>query len=293
MSYKEIQKMGRSEPVGMKVLKADCKINYVKVDLNQVYAKKDEATLCLQILTPQTEQEKYPLMVFVQGSGWGKQILGLQLHGLCEFAARGYIVAIVEYRPSCVSPFPAQIKDFKTAVRFLQEHAKEYRIDTERIYAWGDSSGGHTILMSALTMEHMYNDEDGELNIKGFIDFYGPTDLLSIRNQPGTQDHTSAKSPVGMRLGGYPLEERLDLARTASPVNYIKPEEEVRPLLIMHGDKDEIVPFEQSVQFYEKMKACGKEVQFYKLEGAGHGGDAFLKKPVLDVIEDFLKHIDK
>ncbi len=291
MSCGDLQKAGGSEPAGMKVLKADCNIDYVKVDLNQVYADKDEATLHLQILTPQTGRERYPLVVFVQGSGWGKQILGLQLHGLCEFAARGYIVAIVEYRPSYISPFPAQIKDFKTAVRFLQEHAREYQIDTERIYAWGDSSGGHTILMSALTMEQMYNDEDGELNIKGFIDFYGPTDLLSIRRQSETQDHTSAKSPVGMLLGGYPLDDRLELAQTASPVHYIEQAKEVRPVLIMHGDKDEIVPFEQSVQFYEKMRAYGKDVRFYKLQGAGHGGDAFLKQPVLDVIEGFINEI--
>lgn len=292
MSCSEIRKVGKIEPEGMKVLKADCDISYVKVDLNQVYAEKDGSRLHLQILTPQLEKSEYPVVIFVQGSGWGKQILGLQLHGLCEFAARGYIVAIVEYRPSKVAPFPAQIKDFKTAVRFLQEHAEEYQIDDSRIYAWGDSSGGHTILMAALTMERMYNDEDGELKIKGFIDFYGPTDLLEIRNQPGIEDHTSAKSPVGMLLGGYPLEDRLELAQTASPINYIERDKDVRPILIMHGDKDEIVPFQQSVKLYEKMKEYGKNVQFYKLEGAGHSGDAFLKKPVLDIIEDFLKSLD-
>ncbi len=291
MPYGKTQKAGRLESEGMKVLEADCGIDYVKVDLNQIYAEKDETMLHLQILTPQMEQEEYPLVVFVQGSGWGKQILGLQLHGLCEFSSRGYIVAIVEYRPSCVAPFPAQIKDFKTAVRFLQEHAEEYHIDKERIYAWGDSSGGHTILMAALTMENKYNDEEGELNIKGFIDFYGPTDLLTISGQSGKQDHSSAKGPVGMLLGGYPLEERLELARIASPINYIKQVESVRPILIIHGDQDEIVPFEQSVQFYKKMKEYGKYVEFYKLKGAGHGGDAFLKKAVLDIVEKFLESL--
>lgn len=64
-------------------------------------------------------------------------------------------------------------------------------------------------------------------------------------------------------LGGYPLDDRLELAKTASPVHYIEQAKEVRPVLIMHGDKDEIVPFEQSLQFYEKMRAYGKDVRFY------------------------------
>lgn len=74
-----------------------------------------------------------------------------------------------------------------------------------------------------------------------------------------------------------------------NPMNYISEEREMKPLLIIHGDKDRVVPFQQSVLLYEKMRATQKTVEFYKLEGADHGGDAFLKEPVCDVVEEFLK----
>ena len=74
-----------------------------------------------------------------------------------------------------------------------------------------------------------------------------------------------------------------------NPMNHISEEREMKPMLIVHGDKDRIVPFQQSVLLYEKMKETHKAVEFYKLEGDDHGGDAFLKEPVLDLVEKFLK----
>lgn len=79
------------------------------------------------------------------------------------------------------------------------------------------------------------------------------------------------------------------MADAVNPMNHISEEREIKPMLIVHGDKDRLVPFQQSVLLYEKMRETHKTVEFYKLEGADHAGDAFLKKPVLDLVEQFLK----
>lgn len=283
-------------PEGMKVIKADRSLRFARPKLYVKYAEKDGMPLHLQIILPPMEFEdmmdigkKYPLVVFIQGSGWMEQDLGQKLHGLCEFAARGYVVAIVEYRPSFTAPFPAQIKDAKTAIRFLQKHGDDYHIDTNNIFVWGDSSGGHTCVMVAATMEQEYNDEEGSLDVKAFVDFYGPTDITRMNDQPSIQNHLSADSPEGLLIGKRQVDMSPEWTDAVNPMNHISEEREMKPLLIIHGDKDRVVPFQQSVLLYEKMRATQKTVEFYKLEGADHGGDAFLKEPVCDVVEEFLK----
>lgn len=283
-------------PAGMKTMKADITPQFAMPKLHVKYAEKDGRPLHLQVILPPMEMEdmlgtekKYPLVVFIQRSGWMEQDLGQKMHGLCEFAARGYVVAIVEYRPSYVAPFPAQIKDAKTAIRFLQEHAEDYHVDKRHIFVWGDSSGGHTCVMVAATMEHEYNDEEGKLDVKAFVDYYGPTDITRMNDQPSTQDHMSADSLEGRLIGNRRVDENPEWTDAVNPMNHISEEREMKPMLIVHGDKDRLVPFEQSVLLYEKMKAVHKEVEFYKLEGADHAGDAFLKEPVLNLVEQFLK----
>ncbi len=294
-SYEEFPASELS-PEGMKVIKADNSLQFAIPQLNIKYAEKDGMPLHLHIITPPMEKKdmiekkkKFPLVVFIQGSAWKKQDLDGKIHILCEFATRGYVVAIVEYRPSDVALFPAQIKDVKTAIRFLQEKADDYHIDRNNIFVWGNSSGGHTSVMVAATMEQEYNDEDGQLNIKAFIDFYGPTDITKMNDEPSTQDHMSPESPEGKLIGKRPVDSSPEWTDKVNPINHISEEREIKPLLIIHGDKDRLVPFQQSVLLYEAMKKLNKNVEFYKLQGADHGGDAFWKKPILDLVEHFFK----
>ena len=277
-------------PEGMQTLTLDRTPTFDHYRLYVPYAVKDGMVLHLHIiLPPDTGAESYPLAVYVQGSGWMKQQLAHKLHGLSEFAARGFVVAIVEYRPSTVAPFPAQIKDAKTAVRFLRAHAEEYKADVNRMFMWGDSSGGHTTVMTAMTMEQALNDETGELGLKAFVDFYGPTDIYTMNDVPSAGDHLSADSPEGWLIGHLPVKEHPELAAPVSPLGYISESREIRPLLIFHGDSDRIVPFCQSAALYEALKQAGKTVEFYKITGADHDEDVFMKPPVLDLVEAFVR----
>ncbi len=71
---------------------------------------------------------------------------------MTRVAQRGYAVALVQYRPSDIAAFPAQIEDTQNAIRFIRTHAEEYRVDASKIALWGDSSGGHTAIMRALPL---------------------------------------------------------------------------------------------------------------------------------------------
>ena len=58
---------------------------------------------------------------------------------------------IVEHRESDLAPFPAQVIDVKTAIRFLRLNGRNYHIDTDKIALWGDSSGAHSALIAGIT----------------------------------------------------------------------------------------------------------------------------------------------
>ena len=235
----------------------------------------------------------FPLVVYVQGSAWFEQELGYEIPQLSRFARQGYVVAVVEYRPSPVAPFPAQLKDAKTAIRFLIRNAATYSIDPDRIALWGDSSGGHTAVMTGVTVtDPQLTDEsptDEPIKLRAIVDFYGPIDISKMNFEPSTQDHRDAQSPEGMLIGGRNVLENPDKVQPTVPINYIDKNKEIPPFLIIHGNKDRLVPFGQSVLLYEALKQNDKSVVMYKLDGADHGGSPFWTDQVLTIVDEFLR----
>ena len=284
---------------GMKTLKADMSEPLMGVDINIEYAVKDDYPLHLEIIYPRYEEKpsnKYPLIMYIQGSAWRKQPIAREIPQLVRFAKRGYVVAVVEYRPSTIAMFPAQIKDTITATRFMIKNAEMYNIDTDNIFMWGHSSGGHTAAMiDLINGDPEFTDEKDErsIDIKGYIDFFGPSDIYKMGKELSSIDAWGADSPQGQLLGGVRVDENRDLAYKASPVAYVNKEKDIKPILIFHGSKDRLVPFRQSVYLYEALKKAGKDVEFYKIEGADHSihptYTAFYSKEVLDIIEAFIK----
>lgn len=283
-------------PEGMHTARADRTPRLCKLWLDVEYARKDGVPLRLSVVRPplaEGDETTFPLVMFVQGSAWRKQQLGNSLPGLMRFAARGYVVAVVEYRPSDVAPFPAQILDTKTAIRYMRKNAAQYAADPGRLAVWGDSSGGHTAVMTAVTADDpgfVEPSEQGEPSgLRACVDYYGPSDIARMNEVPSNGNHLVPDSPEGMLIGGLDIRENREKADATSPMRYISPDKKLPPTLIMHGDKDRAVPFAQSALLYEALVAAGQEVEFWKLSGADHGGDAFFTDEVLDIVESFLE----
>ena len=120
-----------------------------------VYVTRPEGERTLQMLVPEVKpesaQQKYPTILYVQGSAWLKQDQYKRLSAMADLARRGFVTAILQYRESDLAAFPAQIQDAKTGVRFLRKHAEEYHIDVDNIFIMGDSSGGHTAVLAGIT----------------------------------------------------------------------------------------------------------------------------------------------
>lgn len=200
-------------------------------------------------------------------------------------------MAIVQYRESDLAPFPAQIEDTKTAIRFLKKHREEYYIDDQNVFLFGDSSGGHVALLAGLTAKLDIMDSDlykeYTNDVCAIIDFYGVVDITMEDGFPTTENHQQPDSPEGYLIGRKNVLDNLEIARQTNPMNYL--DGDIPPILIAHGTKDRLVAFKQSVKLYKTLKEKNKEVIFYRMKGADHGGPMFFCEEMLDEVIKFIK----
>jgi acetyl esterase/lipase len=185
-----------------------------------------------------------------------------------------YAAASIEYRLSGEDTWPAQIHDCKAAIRWLRAHAEKYHIDPDRIGVIGGSAGGYLVAMLGTGGD--ITDLEGDLGphkgvsskVKCVVDQFGPSDLLAIGDYPSLLDHKAPGSPESKLIGGTLLEHK-GTAKAASPITYVTKDDP--PFLIIHGDKDMTVPYNQSERLARALKEAGVDVLFIKIEGGGHG----------------------
>jgi acetyl esterase/lipase len=193
------------------------------------------------------------------------------------------VVASINYRLSSDARFPAQIEDCKAAVCWLKQNALAYRIDSARVVAWGDSAGGHlaSLLGTAGEVPEWENGNPALCSrVNVVIDWFGRADLTRVCTDPAM-----AASPVALLLGGSG-EKMAKLARRASPIFHVTNDDP--PFLIMHGDRDDTVPLQQSLAFAKTLQEAGVAVRLVVLKGAGHGGSDFFQSDQIRIIDNFL-----
>ena len=227
----------------------------------------------LDLFIPSGATNPLPVIIWIHGGAW-KGGSKEQCPAL-RFVERGYAVASINYRLSQHAIFPAQIEDCKAAVRWLRAHAAEYRLDPDRFAAWGASAGGHLVALLGTSRDVKSFDVGESLSfssgVQAVVDFFGPTDFTRMAQDslPNTPfDHDAPDSPESQLLGGA-VQANKDKAAKASPLTYVSKDDP--PFLIMHGDRDNIVPHQQSEQLRAALQQAGVPVTLKLIPGAGHG----------------------
>jgi acetyl esterase/lipase len=268
----------------------------VKVEKDIPYAGTRNPRQTLDLLLPRAPKGEKPLPVVVNihGGAWqsGDKSNGLpQLAGLVSTG--DYAAASIGYRLSGEATWPAQIHDCKAAIRWIRANAEKYHLDPDRIGVMGGSAGGHLVALlgTGAGIEALEGDLGPDkgvgTRVKCVVDQFGPSDLLTIGDHPSSIKHNAAGSPESKLLGG-PIPDRKDMARAASPITYVSKDDP--PFLIIHGDNDQTVPFNQSERLAKALKDAGVDVLFVKVEGGGHGN--FRNPEVQKRIKQFFdKHL--
>ncbi|TWT61392.1 Carboxylesterase NlhH [Rubinisphaera italica] len=248
----------------------------------------------LDLFLPKEESEPLPLIIWIHGGAWqngSKEGCPPLRKGYTD---HGYAVASINYRLSGHATFPAQIEDCKAAIRWLRGHAQEYNLDPDRFGVWGSSAGGHLVALvgtSGGVTEYDVGDYmEQSSSVQAVCDFYGPTDLIAFVQTPGYTNHSNIHSPESKLIGGLVLENE-EQATRANPIEYVS--EDDPPFLIVHGDKDPVVPINQSELLFKAMKSQKLSVHFHTIHGAGHGRPGFdapeLNEMVLKFFDSTLK----
>ena len=231
----------------------------------------------------------HPLVIWIHGGAWktGSKADPLPLRLL---AGERYAIASVNYRLSNMAKFPAQIEDCKAAVRWLRAHASEYALDPARFAAWGSSAGGHLVALLGTAGDKFDLGEHTAVSsrVQAVVDYYGPTDFLQMDAHalPSAPfKHAALDSPESELVGGPLLENDLVAAR-ANPVTHVTRDD--APFLIVHGDRDPLVPLHQSQLLESALRKANVPVTLYVVAGAGHG-QGFEQDPrIVPMVKEFL-----
>ncbi|MFO1021112.1 MAG: alpha/beta hydrolase [Planctomycetales bacterium] len=254
-----------------------------------VYGRKFGSALTLDVFTPRAKSNGVGI-IFVVSGGWYSSHDDIDRYAkpfIVQLAERGYTVFAVVHGSQPRYSIPEILGDLDRAVRFVRLHATEYKIDPERIGVCGASAGGHLSLMLGTTGKDGNPEatdpvERVSSRVQAVACLFPPTDFLNYgkegENGLGRGILEGFKAPFefreidkrGRTITPVTDEQKiLVIGRDISPVNHVSSDD--APALIIHGDKDLLVPLQQSELIVERFKMRGVPYSLVVRPGEKHG----------------------
>ncbi len=248
----------------------------LRVDRNVVYGMYGGLALLMDVYHPDAPN-RYGV-VFVAGSGWrarstynARQLKEAELEtSVLPLARAGYTVFTINHRAAPEFKYPAAVEDVQRAVRFVRHHANAYGIDPTRIGGVGGSSGAHLIgLTGVLGAPGNADDRDDPVNgepatLQCLVLRAAPSDLREMKGGNGL---VALALFLDIAPGNSPPAKKV--YTEASPITHVS--SAAPPTLLVHGDADPTVPYEQSVTFEKALRAAGVPVRLLRIPGGVHG----------------------
>ena len=240
-----------------------------------VYGRVSGAGLLADFAYPES-QESLPAIISVHGGRWvGGHKKDASTIKVEQWAGFGFFAMSIDYRLKNTTPAPACYQDFQCAIRYVHAHAKEYNIDTNRIFLIGQSAGGHMVSLAATLGDGAYPRTGGwekESNdFRAAISVAAAYDLVAL-------DWGALWTPPGVAV---------DEARVqASPTKHVT--KASQPLLILHSDNDRSVPIANALTMIEVLEKAGARHTFHRYPEMGHMG---INEEVIKQSLAFIKEI--
>ena len=200
------------------------------------------------------------VMIMIHGGGWntGDKADFNEYVDSLKKREPSYAIFNINYRlANTPDIFPAQEQDVKAAVEFIYNQRQEYKI-SDKFVLVGASAGAHLALLQG----YKYSTP---IKPKAIIDFFGPTDLVDLYNNPS---NPLVQPTLLSVTGGTPTTNNT-LYTQSSPINFVSTQSP--PTMILHGGADIIVSPSQSIQLNNKLTIAGvsRDYIFYPTEGHG------------------------
>lgn len=238
--------------------------NYV-IQPDITYLTIKNVALKLDVYQPRKPPQPVPTMVYFHGGGWVSRDKDEATLRLLPYLQMGWAVVNVDYRLAATALAPAAVEDCRCALRWVAQHAAEYKFDTSKIVLVGASAGGHLALMAGMAPASAGLDEEcparDAVRVAAIVNWFGITDvadLLSGRNQ---------RAYAVTWLGNQ--NDRIKIARRVSPLTYVRAG--LPPIISIHADKDPTVPYSQAVRLHRALEKAGVPNQLLTIHGEKHG----------------------
>jgi acetyl esterase/lipase len=245
---------------------------------NIVYMTANAYENKLDVYTPHNAAQPVPVVVQIHGGGWIEGMKEENVLELIPYVQMGFAAVNVEYRLGRVSLAPAAVVDCRCALHWVFENAKKYNFDVNRVVVTGGSAGGHLALTTGMltptagfdrecrtnddTMWKGPGDTSHDPKVAAIVNWFGITDVLDEIHGPNTKGYAV------VWIGDQPNAD--EIAKRVSPINMVT--KNVPPILTIHGDHDELVPYEQAVRLHKALDTAGVPNQLYTVKGGNHGG---------------------
>jgi acetyl esterase/lipase len=248
----------------------------VTVEANIPYDQYKETVL--DIIQPKAPSKaKRPGLLCIHGGGWTGGTKEQFARSCLPYVEQGFVAANVEYRLAKAAPAPAAVTDVLKAAQWFRKNAKRYNLDPKRIVVTGGSAGGHLALMVGMTPKSAKLGPPAK--VAAVINFYGITDVADQLDGPNMRPY--AVTWVPEQPG------RMELARRVSPMTYVRPG--LPPILSIHGDADQTVPYEHGVKLTRALRDVGVDAQLISVPQGKHGFPQDKLKELYPQIFEFLK----
>jgi acetyl esterase/lipase len=268
-----------------------------------IYGRKAGLALTMDVFRPKAKENGAAILWLASGD-WVSHVERFEPGPLqTDMLSLGYIVFVVGHSNFPVFPLDEIVPDVHRAVRYVRHHAKEYRVDADRLAIIGVSSGGHLAAHVGASGGNgppfpvpdptglgRYDPVEREPSrVAAFVSFCGPTDLVNYEAEgksllefhfPKDGISTNVKIdhiPIVFRdynrktvsfspvTDADQIRQRL---KALSPVSLVSADS--APGLLIYGEKDTHVPVSQAEKLAERMKAAGVPVDLIIRKGAGH-----------------------
>jgi acetyl esterase/lipase len=278
----------------------------IKRQEDVIYGRKHGTVLTMDVFSP-TGKANGAAVVWVVSGGWFSSHAAINPGLPTVFANRGYTVFAVVHGSQPKYAIPEVLVDMHRAVRFIRTNAQKYGIDPERIGITGGSAGGHISLMQGTAgMEGEPNAKDPVERVSSRVQavgcFFPPTDFLNwgekdrpvLPNMPERVKPAFDFTTRDPKTGGFVRvtdDAKVNaILREVSPITHVTGKS--APALIIHGDKDALVPIQQAEVLVAKLKDARIDAELVVKSGAGHGWKD-MDKDLPTIVDWFDKHLVK
>lgn len=220
--------------------------------------------------------EPLPIIVFFYGGSWNSGTKDGYAFAGRALAARGFLVAIPDYRLVPEVRFPAFLEDGAAAVRWVRAHAGRYGGDPDRIVLAGHSAGAYNAAMLSLDPRWLGPDRPA---IRGFAGLAGPYDFLPFDTPASRAAFGEAPDPPATQ-----------------PVRFASPGDP--PALLLVAGKDDLVRPRNAISLAAALRGAGVPVEVRTYDKIGHIGILTAlsrlfrgKAPVLRDLAEFARKV--